>query len=186
MKISLSPEQHQQTEMTRREFAVLLEKFDTLRSDRDGLIRLRDDSRRSAAELLSAGKPDSDQDVQRLLVLERRESWSEARLESAQMSMNLSGEQVRDALLASVKPALQSVLAPALAALIEESTARLAPVVGEHQARAGAAESPAVRKMRNFLTMTFISATPAQGRDALDWLDSLLCGELPAPARPTE
>lgn len=183
MTFTLSTEQREQVAMTRREFAAVLENFDALKADRDKLVALRDESRRVAAELLEDGSPEKDADVTRLLLLERRETWAETRLEFSQLALNSSGEQVRDFLLSTVKPTMERVLSPVLASAIEENVAKLTPIVGEHQAHAAAADTEAARRLRNFLTLTFIRPTTDQGHAALPWLDALLQGELPREAK---
>jgi hypothetical protein len=186
MKIQLSKAQRELVTTARREFAAILENFNALRTERDKLVALLDTSRRSAAELLDGGAPEKDADTIRLLILERRETWAEKRLELAQLGFNSGGEQVRDFLLSEAKPLFESILSPALTALREEIAARLAPMVGQHQAQAAASDSEPVRKLRNFLTFNFIAPTPDKGPAALEWLDAVLRGELPREAREAE
>ena len=178
MKIKLTEPQRKSAQAARNELSAKNDRLKACRTRRDELIALGDESRQTAASIVTTGAPAEDADVTKLLIEERRAAWCEVALETAQLEMNQAGEGVRDA----VRPAADAVsraLGPVLQTLLDENIAHLTPMLGEHAARAAANDALPVRKLRGFLSSLPL-ATIAQAGDLLRWLDNILAGELPA------
>ncbi len=186
LKLQLSEQHRSEVERVHLELTKAVADFDQRKAARDALVELGATARAAIAELHQTGTPQADADVLKMVLARAREDWAVLALNPAQLAMNVSGETVCVLLHGDVSTCFTSALSPVLSGTIEEINHRLTPLVGDHAGRAAAADAEPVRRLRNFLTLRFVTATPAMGHAALDWLDSLLDGELPAPARAEE